>query len=183
MKLPAINSVFYLFGLLLIFFSCASDLDYDQANDLRLEPIFITNLAYFDILANEFVTGGVQQNIIFDTSTVEVFNTSFFRKSLKKVEFFLEMENTISRDYAVDISFLDRNNQVVHTTNFTIPAYAGVENKVTRTDSFENYRLELLKRTVKIAFTLRMLPGAPLTENSPGNLKLRSGVTTYLVVE
>ena len=183
MKLPALYRVFYLFVLLFFTFSCASDLDYDQANDIRLEPIFIANLAYFDVPANEFVTDGLEQNIIFDTPTVDVFNDSFFRKSLKKVEFFLEMENTITRAYVVDIVFLDRNSQVVHTTNFIIPAYAGVENKVTRTEIFENSRLDLLKRTVKIAFTLRMLPGAPVTENSPGNLKLRSGVTAYLVVE
>lgn len=183
MKLPALNRVFYLFVLLLFSFSCASDLDYDQANDIKLEPVFIANLAYFDIPANEFVTGGVEQNVIFDAPTVDVFNDSFFRKSLKKVEFFLEMENTITRSYVVDIVFLDRNNQVVHTTNFTVPSYAGAENKVTRTEIFENSQLDLLKRTVRIAFTLRMLPGAPLTENSPGNLKLSSGVTAYLVVE
>ncbi|MGO4906502.1 hypothetical protein [Flavobacterium sp. W20_MBD1_R3] len=183
MKLPALNRVFYLFVLLLFSFSCASDLDYDQANDIKLEPVFIANLAYFDVPANEFVTGGVEQNVIFDAPTVDVFNDSFFRKSLKKVEFFLEMENTITRSYVVDIVFLDRNNQVVYTTNFTVPEYAGVENKVTRTEIFENSQLDLLKRTVRIAFTLRMLPGAPLTENSSGNLKLRSGVTAYLVVE
>ena len=183
MKLPSLNRVFYLFVLLLFSFSCASDLDYNQANDIKLEPVFIANLAYFDVPANEFVTGGVEQNVFFDAPTVDVFNDSFFRKSLKKVEFFLEMENTITRAYIVDLVFLDRNNQVVHSTNFTVPAFTGAENKVTRTEIFENAKLDLLKRTVRIAFTLRMLPGAPLTENSSGNLKLRSAVTAYLVVE
>ena len=183
MKLSALNRVVCLFILLFFSLSCTSDLDYDQANDIKLEPVFIANLAYFDIPANEFVNGGVEQNVIYDAPTVDVFNDEFFRKSLKKVEFFLEMENTINRDYIVDLVFLDRNNQVVHTTNFTVPAYAGVENKVTKTEIFENAQLDLLKRTVKIAFTLTMLPGATLTENSPGNLKLRSGVTAYLVVE
>lgn len=183
MKLPSLNRVFYLFVLLLFSFSCASDLDYNQANDIKLEPVFIANLAYFDVSANEFVTGGVEQNVFFDAPTVDVFNDSFFRKSLKKVEFFLEMENTITRAYVVDLVFLDRNNQVVHSTNFTVPAFTGAENKVTRTEIFENAQLDLLKRTVRIAFTLRMLPGAPLTENSSGNLKLRSAVTAYLVVE
>ena len=183
MKLPALNRAFNLFVLLLFSFSCASDLDYDQANDIKLQPVFIANLAYFDIPENEFVTGGVEQNVIFDAPTVDVFNDSFFRKSLKKVEFFLEMENTITRSYVVDLVFLDRNNQVVHTTNIAVPAYTGAENKVTKTETFENTQLDLLKRTVRIAFTLRMLPGATLTENSLGNLKLRSGVTAYLVVE
>lgn len=183
MKALGLNRVISLLLLLLLSFSCASDLDYDQVSDIKLEPVFIANLAYFDIPANEFVTGGVEQNVIFDAPTVDVFNDSFFRKSLKKVDFFLEIENTIARAYVVDLVFLDRNNQVVHTTNFTVPEYTGEENKVTRTEIFENTQLDLLKRTVRIAFTLRMLPGAPLTETSSGNLKLRSGVTAYLVVE
>lgn len=183
MKRPALNRVVGLLILLLFSFSCASDLDYNQANDLKLEPIFVANLAYFDIPANEFVTNGVEQSVIFDTPTVDVFNDDFFRDNLKKVEFFFEMENTINRSYSVDLVFLDNNNQRVHATNFTVPEYAGAENKVTKTEIFENAQLDLLKRTTKIAFTLRMLPGAPVNENGSGRLKLRSGVTAYLVVE
>ena len=183
MKLPALNRVFCLFILLLFSFSCASDLDYDQANDLKLEPVFVANLAYFDVPANEFVTNGVEQSVIFDTPTVDVFNDDFFRDNLKKVEFFFEMENTINRAYSVDLVFLDNNNQRVHAINLTVPAFTGMENKVTKTEIFENAQLDLLKRTTKIAFTLTMLPGAPLNENSSGRLKLRSGVTAYLVVE
>ena len=97
MKLPALNRVVGLLILLLFSFSCASDLDYDQANDLKLEPVFVANLAYFDVPANEFVTNGVEQGVIFDTPTVDVFNDDFFRDNLKKVEFFFEMENTINR--------------------------------------------------------------------------------------
>ena len=150
MKLTALNRVVGLFILLLFSFSCASDLDYDQANDLKLEPVFVANLAYFDVPANEFVTNGVEQSVIFDTPTVDVFNDDFFRDNLKKVEFFFEMENTINRAYSVDLVFLDNNNQRVHATNFTVPEYAGAENKVTKTEIFENAQLDLLKRTTKI---------------------------------
>ena len=183
MKLPALNRVVGLLILLLFSFSCASDLDYDQANDLKLEPVFVANLAYFDVPANEFVTDGVEQSVIFDTPTVDVFNDDFFRDNLKKVEFFFEMENTINRAYSVDLVFLDNNNQRVHAINLTVPAFTGTENKITKTEIFENIQLDLLKRTTKIVFTLTMLPGAPLNENSSGRLKLRSGVTAYLVVE
>ena len=78
---------------------------------------------------------------------------------------------------------MDNNNQSLHTIQLTIPAYAGVENKVTKTETFENAQLDLLKRTTKIAFTLTMLSGTPLNQSSPGRLKLRSGITAYLVVE
>ena len=144
---------------------------------------YSVDLVFFDILVNGFVTNGVEQNLIFDTADVDVFKDNFFRDNLKKVEFLFEMENTINRAYLVNLVFLDNNNQSLHTIQLTIPAYAGVENKVTKTETFENAQLDLLKRTTKIAFTLTMLSGTPLNQSSPGRLKLRSGITAYLVVE
>ena len=48
---------------------------------------------------------------------------------------------------------------------------------------FENIKLNLLKRTTKMAFVLNMKPGPLLDENSSGSLKLDSGVTAYFVVK
>lgn len=169
--------------VLLFSFSCASDLDFDQVKNLKIEPVVVTNLAYFETKANQFVNNGVEQNVLFDTSTIEIFNDSFFRNRLKKVELFFELENTINRAYSVGLVFLDSNNKIVHTLNLTIPAYSGVENKVSKTDVFENAQLGLLKKTTKIVFTMTMFPGIPLNASSSGSLKMRSGVTAYLVVE
>ncbi|RTY64593.1 hypothetical protein [Flavobacterium sp. LB2P53] len=183
MRLLAFNRVIGILILLLFSFSCASDLDYDQVNTLKLEPVFVSNLAYFDILAKDFVTNGVEQSVIYDAPVLDVFNDDFFRQRLKKVELSFEMENTISRAYSVDLVFLDKNHQRVHAINFTVPAYTGLENKMTKTETFENAQLDLLKRTTRIAFTLTMSPGALLNEDSAGSLKLRSGATAYLVLE
>ena len=83
----------------------------------------------------------------------------------------------------MDLVFLDRNNQPVHSSNFSIPAYSGAENIVTKTERFQNATLDLLKRTTKITFTITMFAGPPLSESSVGNLKLRSAVTAYFIVE
>ena len=182
-KIRTIHRILSVLILILFSYSCASDLDYNQVNDIKLEPVIISNLAYFDVQANQFVTGGVEQNVIFYVSTIDIFNEKFFTDKLNKVELFFEIKNTINRGYRIDLVFLDRNNQPVHSTNFSVPAYSGVENIVTKTETFQNTQLNLLKRTTKIAFTLQMLPGAPLTENSSGSLKLRSGITAYFVIE
>ena len=169
--------------LLLIAFSCTSDLDYSQVENIKLKPVYLGNLAYFDVLANEFVTGGVEQNVKYDVPIFDLFNDAFFRKNFKKAELFFEVDNSITRAYMLNLVFLDANNQAVHTVNFFVPAYTGVVNKVTKTEVFENSQLDLLKRTTYIAFKLTMLPGPTLSESSTGNIKLRSGVTAYLVIE
>lgn len=183
MKRIRIKKVLGLVLLVLIAFSCTSDLDYNQIENIKLEPVYVGNLAYFDVLANEFVTGGVEQNVKYDVPIFDLFNDEFFRKNFKKAELFFEVDNSITRAYTVDMVFLDVNKQAVHSVSFFVPAYTGVINKVTKTEVFENSQLDLLKRTINIAFTLTMLPGSALSESSPGNIKLRAGVTAYLVIE
>ncbi|WP_459641129.1 hypothetical protein [Flavobacterium sp. CGRL2] len=60
-----------------LFFSCSSDLDFDQVKDLKLEPVFVANLAYFDIPANQLIDDG-GTHIAFDTRSFDVFKDSFF---------------------------------------------------------------------------------------------------------
>ena len=150
---------------------------------MKLEPVFVANLAYFDVPANQFVTNGVEQSVTVDTPTIDIFNDAFFKDNLQRADFFFEINNTINRAYTLDLIYLDKNNQTLFSTNFVIPAYSGVENLVTKTEIFQNAKLDLLKSTTKIAFILKMLPGPLLTENSTGSIKLRSGVTAYLVVK
>jgi hypothetical protein len=164
-------------------FSCASDLDFDQVNDVKLEPVYVTNLAYFDVPANDFVTGGTEQTLTFDQQTVDLFNDKFFKDNLVKTEFFFEFNNTINRAYAIDIILFNANDAPLYTMHFDVPAYTGTENLVTKTEVFEGAKLDLLKSTVKMAFVLRLLPGPALSESSLGSIKLRSGLTAYLVVE
>ena len=183
MKIQAIHRILSVLILILFSSSCASDLDYNQVNDIKLEPVIISNLAYFDVQANQFVTGGVEQNVIFDAPTVDVFSEKFFTEKLNRVDLFFEINNTINRSYRMDLVFLDRNNQPVHSTYLIVPAYSGAENIVAKTERFQNATLDLLKRTTKITFTITMFAGPPLSESSVGSLKLRSAVTAYFIVE
>lgn len=166
-----------------ISFSCSSDLDFKQANDLKLEPVFISNLAYFDIPANRFVTTGVEQSVIVDSPTVDVFNDAFFSNHLTRADLSFEINNTIDRAYTLELVLRDKNNQPLYSINFNIPAYNGTENLVTKNEIFDNAKLDLLKSTTRMTFVIRMLSGAPLNENSLGSIKLRSGVTAYLIVQ
>lgn len=183
MKVLTFNRSIILAILLIFSFSCASDLDFEQVNTIKLEPVIVTNLAYFDAKATQFVTNGVERNIIFETSTIQIFDDSFFRQRLKKVELFYELENTINRAYTLDVLFLDKDNQSVHALKLAIPSYTGAENKTTKTDLFEGLQLDLLKKTTKITFILVMRPSRTMTDLSIGSLKLRSSITAYLVIE
>ncbi|WP_395050806.1 hypothetical protein [Flavobacterium sp.] len=164
-------------------FSCSSDLDFNQVNDLKLEPIIIGNLATFDVQANQFVIGGLEQTISGDLLDFNVFKDSYFNNSLTRADFFFEINNTINRAYKINLVFLNANNSSLYSILFNVPSYAGFQNIVTKTEVFENAKLDLLKNTTKIAFIITMLPGSAIDENSLGSLKLRSSATVYLVLE
>lgn len=167
-----------------LFFSCSSDLNFDQTKDLKLEPVFVANLAYFDLAANKFVDNGTEQQLAFDQQNFDIFKQKFFKDNLAKAEFDFEIENTVNRAFTLNVLLLNDNDQILQTITLAIPAYSGTSNVIKYpTEVFENQRLELLKQSRKIGFVIVMAPGPPLTATSPGSLKLRSGATAYMVIE
>ena len=113
----------------------------------------------------------------------DVFRNSFLTDALTRADFFFEIDNTINRAYRVNLYFLDANNTPLYTIPFNVPAYTGVQNLVTKTEIFQNTKLNLLKNTVKIAYVVTLMPGPVVSVNSLGSLKMRSSATLYFVVE
>lgn len=184
MKLNYIKRFFTTILLSVLFLSCSSDLDFDQTKDLKLEPVFVANLAYFDLAANKFVDNGTEQQLAFDQQNFDIFKQKFFKDNLAKAEFDFEIENTVNRAFTLNVLLLDDNDQILQTITLAIPAYSGTPNVVKYpTEVFENQRLELLKQSRKLGFVIVMAPGPPLTATSPGSLKLRSGATAYMIIE
>jgi hypothetical protein len=168
---------------MLLSISCSSSLDFDQANDLKLNPIIVTNLTYFDVPAHEFVTNGMETNAAFAALNFDAFRDSFFRENLFRADLFFEITNTINRAYVIDLVLLNKADQPVYSINFNIPASNGTPQVITKTEIFEGTKLDLLKQTEKMGFRLVMLPGTLLTESSPGSLKLRSSATVYMDIQ
>lgn len=169
--------------LVFLFFSCSSDLDFNQVNDLKIEPVIVANLAHFDVPANQLLDDG-GNHIMFDTRDFDVFRDKFFTEHLKKADFDFEIENNINRSFVVRLDLTNDNDVILETISFAVPAYSGTPNVIKYpTEVFENQRLELLKQTVKIRFALFIASGPPLNEDSVGNIKLRSGATVYMEIE
>ncbi|MGL2987741.1 hypothetical protein ACSVH5_09105 [Flavobacterium sp. RSSA_27] len=171
------------FFVLLFVLGCSSDLDFDQVNDLELQPVVVANVASFDAAANQFVNNGIEQTVAIATPEVGVFNDSFLRDNVSKAELFFEVNNTINRAFTLQMVFLDVNNAPLTTIQMDIPAYAGTPNLTPFTKTFQGTDLILLKQTKRIAFIVALLPGPPLTSTSVGNLKLRSSVTAYFDIK
>lgn len=169
--------------LLVLSFSCSSDLDFEQTNQFNIKPVFTTNLAYFLLKANQFVVNGVEQSTFSYIANVDFFKTGFIRDDLVRTELYFRVKNTINRGYTYDITFLDENNIPIHTINMGIPAYNGTEIVVEKTEIFNSSNVNILKNTKSIIFSILLLPGPPLTAASPGRVELSSSITAYFDVK
>lgn len=183
MKATFVKSISKILFLSSLFLSCSSDLDFDQTKDLKLQPVFVANLAYFNVPATQLINDG-SLAVYPDVTEFDAFKEKFFRDNLVKTELDFEIDNTIIRAFRIDLLLLDANDEVLETDSYNVPAFSGTSNIIKfPTEVFEGPRLDLLKRTTKLGFLVTMALGPPLDQNSVGNLKFKSGATVYMVIE
>ncbi|HKO77570.1 MAG TPA: hypothetical protein VJU52_10145, partial [Flavobacterium sp.] len=164
-------------------FSCSSDLDFNQAEDFNTQPVFTTNLAYFEVKAPDFIINGTEQSLFSYVSNVDFLNTSFVEEDLVKTELYFRIKNTIARRYVYNVTFLDQNNAPIYLITMDVAAYNGTEVLVEKTETFTSANVDILKRTTKMVFSIVMFPGPPLTVDSPGRIELSSSITAYFDVK
>lgn len=179
------NKFFGMFILVIFSLSCSSDLDFNQVVDTKLKPVGVANLSTFSVQAHEFVddNDNSERLVLGEIISFEMFKDPFFTRSIKRADFFVEIDNTINRSYTVSLNFFDSNKILIYTIPITVPAYSGSPNVVNKTEIIESTNLETLKSATYFAFLIKMLPGPMLSESSQGSLKLRSSATSYLEIE
>lgn len=183
MKFPFFKKIILIATLGYCLFSCSSDLDFEQVNDFNSQPVFTTNLAYFQVKAPEFIINGMEQSFFSYVSNVDFLNTSFVEEDLVKTDLYFRIKNTIARRYVYNITFLDENNAPIHLITMDVAAYNGTEVLAEKTETFTAANVDVLKRTTKMVFSIVMASGPPLTADSPGRVELSSSITAYFDVE
>lgn len=184
MKKSKFKNIYALFFLLFFISSCTSNLDFDQANDLKTTPVIVANVAYFDVPANEFVTNGIENRVSIDGRNFDVFRDAFLRDNLTQADFLFEITNTINRSFTVNLYLINEFDQILYTIIINVPASTtGAPVVVTTTEVFKDAKLNLLKQTDKMGFILLMNSGTTITESTPGDLKFKSSATVYLEVQ
>lgn len=170
--------------LVLSVFSCASDLDFEQANDFTAQPVFTSNLAYLQGKASDFVEDGIELPPLSYTTQVGFFDSSFVNENLLKAEFYFRIKNTINRPFTIDIDLKEESGGLVRNIKIEVPASVdGSEVLVDPTIVFDESEADELRRTTQMVFVVTLHDGPPLTETSPGRIELSSSVTAYFDVK
>lgn len=160
----------------LMLFACTKSVDFNQINDLEITPAIESSLIFFEEPANRFLDNGNEILIIQDFIIVSLFDNDFIIDNLVKTDFVFETENTINREFDLQIDFFDNSLQSQHSFSIT----QGPLSNLNYTEVFEDDTLDALKNTATIVFTLRLSPGSPsITQSTPGRIKLKSKAVFY----
>jgi len=174
--------------LLLIFVcfftSCLNNIDFDQTEDFSTSPIIKSTLVYFTVNQIDFFDTVNSVELVTpldDTSDFTILKNNFVRKNLLKAVLEFEIINKFNRDFRVNISFLDVNDNVTHPfREFHVTAkdesFAQKEEVIIAAN-------QLFLSSTKVKVTIELSPsvdGSVIDPNNPLTLKFKSAGTFYL---
>jgi hypothetical protein len=180
MKTNSAYSYLGIFFLIAFLSACVKDTDFDQANDIVQSPIVELDLIYFDLPAITFYDTITSSPVltVSDTTALPFLNDQGTISSLIRAEFYFKVTNSIQRDFQVLFEFLNEQNGVKYTIEFTVNQ-GTVENPVV-TEYFDNVEGEdknKLTKTEKVAVSVTI---PSYNEDLDGTIKLESKTTYYL---
>lgn len=174
-KLSAILFCFF------VITSCVNNLDFSQIEDYSISPEYTVSLTYFTISPPQFFDqAGVQLPERSDITDFRVFENSYARDNLLKLDFYVEIKNEFDRDLTLQISFLDDNMNVTHRFN---DLKVKANNLNYKFDETIEVRINPnIKSTTKFRVVIIDNSAKPLDASAKTEFEFKSSVKIYMNV-
>ena len=175
-------------GIFLMFLfsvACSEKLDFKQVEEFEHRPVIKTPLVYFTLYSNDFidtVSGAENVNPLSDVSDFRILENAYLRDNLEKIIIDIEVKNEITRDFTVEIVFLDDNGTVIYTlSTLNVPPQ---NEAFTYQESIEVRLNPIILNTRKTRTSVTISGAAtPLIENDPRAFELKSVGTYFIAAE
>lgn len=164
-----------------LIFGCSEAVDFDQIEDYTLKPSYALSLTYFTISPNNFVPfpGAPPITEISEKSDVKIFETSFIRQNLVQLDFDFEITNRFNRDFTVEISLLDENDNLIYQLNDLNVAANNLEFKQTEILNIESNPTVINFTRVEVKLSLDDKT-TPIIASDVGEIIFNSAATIHL---
>lgn len=170
--------------VVLILFNCTEPVDFSQGEDIELLPVVETSLVFFEAPAPEFINQGDANFSIRDFVEISFFNDEFVQDNLIKAEFVFEVQNSINRDFRLDITFADAEGTPLEVLIVEVPASPDNVNRITNVvQTYEAEALERIKQAQILDFELSLLRGMPIAEDALGRINVKSSGIFSLMID
>ncbi len=171
----------FLLLLFIVFSSCVKDLDFKQAEDLSITPVFNSSLVFFTLNQSNFLdtTGLIETQSISDISDFRVFDNDFIQENLIGINFDIEVKNEFDRGFIANIDLLDENDAVVY--QLTTLNIAATQLDFTHKEVIDLSTNQALLDVTKIRVIISLAPSIILlNQNDPSEFEFKSSFTLFV---
>ncbi len=172
-----------LIGLFLILSGCVKDVNFDQIDEVEIESVYIASLAYFDLLAGDFLDENFNEISQLEDFVMPQLNPDF-AENVSELQFLFEFSNSFSRDFLASVYFFDADGNVIFQLDPTIQIKRNTEGVQSRI-SVVPPNIATIYSATTVGFYMQLLndENQTLTSNSEGVLNLKSSLTLLLNVK
>ncbi|WP_417443652.1 hypothetical protein [Joostella sp.] len=163
-------------------FSCVKDVDFNQAEELEIEPSVAVSLLYFDLQASTIgliPNNDVDGDSVEDITELDIFSEPFLEENLEGATFNFEFLNSTPRVFNAKISLYDDMYNVLDSEDVLIDVPKKSVSLI-----YSDSNVQTLKSMAYMGIELELIPGSPLlTPNSTGELLLKSSGTFFMSID
>lgn len=168
---------------LLVFNSCYEELDFDQINEYVYKPVITSSLTFFLVVPGQFFNAvGVQETSITSESDFRVFEDSFIKNDIVKIDFNTLIKNEFDRNVTIDVSFLNDNNTLLYQfASIVIPA-GDLKGRFSEEVFITTHPAIVNTTKVRIRAELEDT-GTSMNPNDTSQFEVKSSITLYIESE
>ncbi|MEO9893386.1 hypothetical protein [Aurantibacter sp.] len=101
--------------------SCVEDLDFDQFDDLQIEPVIEGSILYVEA-PEDIINRAIASNFYSQDFNFDGFSDAFFADRVIDGVVTYLVENTTSKDLNISVDFVDEAGNVLDVEFFNVPA-------------------------------------------------------------
>lgn len=172
--------LFLFFVLVFTLFSCVKDTDFNQADDVVLNPVVEVNFIYFTLEIDDFQPNPLipGQLTVIDTTEIRFLDDDFAVETIFAAEFLFRVTNTFPVGVDANFIFLSEENEPFFTINFPIQISEDGDPVLTEfTQLVTGEDIELLTQNDKVVVNITIQTG---NQSLEGVLNLQSKTTYFL---
>lgn len=163
--------------------SCVNNVDFNQASDFSLQPVFKSPILFFTLNQFDFLDNSGEVNSVIDVLPFDILENAYLKNGLVKVELEFKINNQFDRNFEVDLQFLDEGGVVTHS--FSTFQINSRESNFTREETIIVLDSPQFLSSTRVKVTIKLLPsldGSSLDPSVNQTLKFESGGTYYLEI-
>lgn len=142
--------------------SCFKDVDFEQAQDIKLTPDLEADIIFYQLNENDFLDSetNAYSPVIRDTVRLEFLDDDYIQDGLMYAEFRFRHENRFPNIIKSEIRFLDNSGREQFNVNYDIPAGSVDSTAVVDTiHTMAGSDIIKVRRSIQMVVELEMLGG------------------------